>query len=62
MTNREPDSHSLNFAGDVDEQGRQLPMTVAVLQARTDKWPVSPDTPDVVAAQEGYSLHLAPGA
>jgi hypothetical protein len=35
MTGRKPDSRSLKFADDVDEQGRPLPMTVEVLQART---------------------------
>jgi hypothetical protein len=38
------------FAGDVDEHGRPLPMTVEVLRARTDKWPVSERTPAGVAA------------
>jgi hypothetical protein len=50
MTDREPDSRSLNFAGDVDEQGRPLPMSVEVLRARTEKWPVSGHTPQGVAA------------
>jgi hypothetical protein len=50
MPDHQPDSRSLNFAGDVDEQGRPLPMTVEVLQARTKKWPVSPQTPDGVTA------------
>ena len=58
MTDREPDSRSLNFAGDVDEQGRPLPMTVEVLQARTEKWPVSPHTPDGVAAQLARSRRM----
>ena len=49
MADHPPDSRSLNFAGDVDEQGRPLPMTVEVLQARTEKWPLSPYTPDGVA-------------
>ncbi len=44
------DSRTLNFAGDVDDQGRPLPMTVEVLRARTQKWPRSPHTPDGVAA------------
>lgn len=58
MTDREPDSRSLNFAGDVDEQGRSLPMTVEVLQARTEKWPVSPHSPDGVAAQLARSRRM----
>src|SRR5712691_4459149 len=58
MTNRMPDSRSLNFAGDVDEQACPLPMTVEVLQARTDKWPISPHTPDVVAAQLARSRQM----
>jgi hypothetical protein len=51
MTDRQPDSRTLNFARDVDEQGRPLPMTVEVLRARTDKWPVSAQTPENAAAQ-----------
>jgi hypothetical protein len=43
---------------DVDEQGRPLPMTVEVLQARTEKWPVSPHTPESVAAQLARSRQL----
>src|ERR1700733_10551415 len=50
MPDRQPDSRTLNFAGDVDELGYPLPMTVEILQARTEKWPVSPQTPDGVAA------------
>jgi hypothetical protein len=49
MPDRRPDSRTLNFAGDVDEQGYPLPMTIQVLQARTEKWPVSLQTPDGVA-------------
>jgi hypothetical protein len=58
MADRLPDSRSLNFAGDVDEAGRPLPMTVEVLQARTNKWPVSPQTPDGVAALLARSRQL----
>jgi hypothetical protein len=50
MPDRQADNRSLNFAGDVDEQGRPLPMTVEVLRARTEKWPLSKNTPDGVAA------------
>ena len=50
MADREPDSRSLNFAGDIDEQGRPLPMSVEVLRARTEKWPVSGHTAEGVAA------------
>lgn len=58
MTDRQPDSRSRNFAGDVDEQGRPLPMTVDVLRARTEKWPVSPRIPDSVAAQLARSRQM----
>jgi len=58
MTDREPDSRSLNFAGDVDEQGCPLPMTVEVLQARMEKWPVSSHAPDSVAAQLARSRRM----
>ena len=51
MPDRQPDKRSLNFAGDVDDQGRPLPMKAEVLRARTEKWPRSPHTPDGVAAQ-----------
>ena len=51
MPDHQPDSRSLKFAGDVDEQGRPLPMTAEILRTRTEKWPVSPHTPDGVAAQ-----------
>ncbi|SRR5712691_2192666 len=50
MPDRQPDSRSLNFAGNVDELGRPLPMAVEVLRARTEKWPVSERTPADVAA------------
>jgi hypothetical protein len=49
MPDRRPDSRTLIFAGDIDEHGYPLPMTVEVLQARTEKWPLSPRTPDGVA-------------
>jgi hypothetical protein len=58
MPDRQPDSRSLNFAGDVDEQGRPLPMTMEVLQARAEKWPISPQTPESVAAQLARSRQL----
>lgn len=48
---RQPDPRTLNFAGDIDEQGQPLHMTVDVLRARTEKWPLSPHTPNDVAAQ-----------
>jgi hypothetical protein len=51
MPDHQADSRTLNFAGDIDDQGRPLPMTVEVLRARTEKWPRSPRTPDGVAAQ-----------
>jgi len=47
---RQADPRTLNFAGDVDEHGQPLRMSVEVLQARTEKWPVSRHTPDGVAA------------
>jgi hypothetical protein len=56
MPEHQADSRTLNFAGDVDDQGRPLPMTVEVLRARTEKWPRSPHTPDEIAAQlEAYA-------
>jgi hypothetical protein len=51
MPDHQPDSRSLNFAGDVDEKGRPLAMTVEVLRARTEKWTRSPHTPDGIAAR-----------
>ena len=51
MPDHQADCRTLNFAGDIDDQGRPLPMTVDVLRARTEKWPRSPSTPDGVAAQ-----------
>lgn len=50
MPDRQPDRRTLNFAGDIDEHGHPLPMTVEVLRARTEKWPVSERTPAGVAA------------
>src|SRR5258708_37716913 len=50
MSEHQPDSRSLSFAGDVDELGRPLSMSVEVLRARTEKWPVSERTPADVAA------------
>jgi hypothetical protein len=50
VNSRQADSRSLNFAGDTDELGQPLPMTVEVLQARTEKWPLSEHTPEGVAA------------
>jgi hypothetical protein len=46
MADHQPDSRTLNFAGDVDDQGYSLPMTIDVLRRRTEKWPVSPRTPE----------------
>ena len=48
--NHQADPRSLNFAGDVDDHGWPLPMTVEVLQSRTEKWTVSEQTPEGVAA------------
>ncbi|MGH3405390.1 MAG: hypothetical protein ACRDRJ_23290 [Streptosporangiaceae bacterium] len=58
MPGRQADSRSLNFAGDIDEQGRPLPMSVEALRARTGKWPLSPHTPDGVAAQLGRARRM----
>jgi len=58
VTGRQPDRRTLNFAGDIDEQGCPLPMTVEVLRARTKKWPVSPSTPGNVATQLARSRQL----
>jgi hypothetical protein len=52
------DSRSLNFAGNIDEPGRPLPMTVEVLRGRTEKWPISSGTPEHVAAQLPQSRQL----
>jgi hypothetical protein len=45
MPDRQPDPCTLCFAGDIDAQGRPMPMTVEVLRGRTEKWPVSEQTP-----------------
>lgn len=58
MPDHQPDSRTLNFAGDVDEQGYPLPMTVAVLTARTEKWPRSAHTPGGVAAMLARSRQM----
>lgn len=58
MTDRQPDSRTLNFAGEVDEQGRPRPMTVEILRTRAEKWPVSPRTPESVATQLARSRQL----
>jgi hypothetical protein len=49
MPDHQPDGRSLHFAGDIDELGRPLPMSVEALRARTAKWPVSAHTPENVA-------------
>jgi hypothetical protein len=58
MPDHQPDNRSLNCAGDIDEQGRPLPMTLENLRGRTEKWPLSPETPDNVAAQLARSRQL----
>lgn len=58
MTDHQPDSRTLYFAGDVDEQGYPLPMTVEVLRGRTDKWQRSPKTPEGVAAMLARSRQM----
>jgi hypothetical protein len=58
MPDHQPDGRSLNFAGDVDDQGRYLPMSVENLRGRTEKWPCSPKTPENVAAQLARSRQL----
>jgi hypothetical protein len=50
MAERQADDRSLHFAGDIDDAGRPLPMTYAVLEARAARWPVSSDTPEGVAS------------
>jgi hypothetical protein len=50
MNDRPADTRTLNFAGDIDKDGQPLPMTIEILRARTEKWPMSPRTPDGVAA------------
>jgi hypothetical protein len=50
MPDHQADSRSPHFAGDIDELGRPLPMSIEALRARTEKWPVSERTPaDVLA-------------
>lgn len=51
-------SRTLNFAGDIDELGRPLPMSVEVLRARTEKWPVSERIPADVAAMLARSRQM----
>jgi len=58
MPDHEPDSRTLNFAGDVDEQGYPLPMTVEVLRGRTEKWPLSEKTPGDVASHLSRSRQM----
>ncbi|SRR5712691_4338381 len=58
MTDRQPDSRTLNFAGDVDDDGRPLPMTVEILRARTEKWPRASHTPENVADQLARARQL----
>lgn len=50
ISDHQPDHRTLMFAGDIDQHGRPLPMTVEVLRARTEQWPVSQRTPAGVAA------------
>jgi hypothetical protein len=50
MDERQADDQSLHFAGDADEAGRPIPMSYAALKARTERWPVSPRTPEGVAS------------
>lgn len=50
MPDHQPDRRTLIFAGDIDQHGRPLPMTVEALRARTEKWQVSERTPAGVAA------------
>jgi hypothetical protein len=58
MPDHQPDNRTLNFAGDVDEQGNPLPMTAEALRGRTEKWPVSPHTPMDAAAQLARSRQM----
>lgn len=58
MPDRQADRRSLGFAGDVDEHGRPLPMSVEVLQSRTEKWSRSANTPGGVAALLARSRQL----
>lgn len=58
MPDNRPDRRSLNFAGDVDDQGRYLPMSVENLRGRTQKWPLSPQTPEGVGAMLARSRQL----
>jgi hypothetical protein len=58
MPDRLPDSRTINFAGDIDELGHPLRMTVEVLRARTEKWPLSPKTPGGVASHLARSRQM----
>jgi hypothetical protein len=58
MPERAPDSRSLIFAGDIDEQGRPMPMSIEALQGRTEKWRLSAQTPEGVAALLARSRQL----
>jgi hypothetical protein len=58
MPDRQPDERTLMFAGDIDEHGSPLPMTVEVLRARTEKWSVSQRTPEGVAAMLARSRQM----
>ena len=58
MPDRQADSRTLNFAGDIDDQGQPLPMTVEVLRARTEKWQRSPLAPGGVTAQLARSRQM----
>jgi hypothetical protein len=55
MDERQADERSLNFAGDVDDAGGPVPMSYAALKARTERWPVSPRTPEGVASLLAHS-------
>jgi hypothetical protein len=58
MPGRQPDERTLMFAGDIDEHGYPLPMTVEVLRARTEKWAVSGRTPEGVATMLARSRQM----
>ena len=58
MPYHEPDSRVLNLAGDIDDRGQPLPMSVDALRARAEKWAVSEHTPVDVARQLARSRQI----
>ena len=55
---RTVDERSLLFPGDVDDNGRPLPMTVEILAARAKRWPQSAETPANISGLLARSREL----